>query len=285
VYWTDRYGFVYSTPVAGGATTTLASGQDIPYGVAVDATSVYFTDYGSTSTNGSVMKVSIGGGAVTTLTTSERYPEGIAVDGSYAYFADYGWCTACSPTVCCTGGIWKVPIGGGTESAVAVALSGPMNLALDASNVYFVENNSAGHGAGAFRVAKTGGTPFYLGTGNLTGGIALDLTDTHLYITNGDGAFGSLGSVFKLPVGGGASTSFASGQNQPVGIALDSTRAYWSDEYAGAVMSAQLSGGAPVTLASGSCTTNVAVDASCVYWTESLCVTGATGGVKKIAKP
>jgi hypothetical protein len=211
---------------------------------------------------------------------------GIAVNGSNVYWADYGTCTSCSPSVCCTGGIWTTPTGGGTVAALAVALSGPMNLVLDGSYAYFVENNSSGGGAGLFRVSKSGGTPLYLGSGTFSGGLALDTTDTNLFFSNGNGPFGSLGSITKISIFGGAETTFASSQNQPMGIAVDSTRAYWADQSAGTIMTSTLSGGSPSTLASGgTCTTSVALDSSCVYWTESLCFTNAIGAVKKIAKP
>jgi hypothetical protein len=43
-------------PLGGGTPTTIASGQSSPVGIAVDATSVYWTNNGS-GTAGAVVKV------------------------------------------------------------------------------------------------------------------------------------------------------------------------------------------------------------------------------------
>ena len=50
----NQGGEVMKVPLGGGTPTTLASGQSTPMGVAVDATSVDWTNTGS---GGSVMKV------------------------------------------------------------------------------------------------------------------------------------------------------------------------------------------------------------------------------------
>jgi hypothetical protein len=71
----------------------------------------------------------------------------------------------------------------------------------------------------------------------------------------------------KVPVGGGTPVTLVSGQNQPLGIAIDATNIYWTN-YGGTVMKVPLGGGMPTTLASGQQPTYIAVDATSVYWTN-----------------
>jgi hypothetical protein len=78
-------------PVGGGSTTTLASGQDGPSEIAVDSTSVYWTNYGAgTAMAGTVMKVPLGGGSPTTLASGQTRPYGIAVDSTSVYWTMVG---------------------------------------------------------------------------------------------------------------------------------------------------------------------------------------------------
>jgi len=86
---------------SGGVSTTLASGQNVPFGIVVDATTVYWTNYAG----GTVMKVPIGGATPTTLASGQNSPYGIAVDATSVFWTTY------------TGGaVMSVPTGGGTPT-------------------------------------------------------------------------------------------------------------------------------------------------------------------------
>ena len=64
----------------------LASGLGQPAYIAVDATNVYWTDFGNDPLEGNVMSVPISGGSPTELASGLTAPGGIAVDGTSAYW-------------------------------------------------------------------------------------------------------------------------------------------------------------------------------------------------------
>lgn len=128
-------GNVMKVSIAGGDPVTLASDQAHPSAVAVDATSVYWTNEANNIFEGAIMKIAIEGGTPVTLASQqEGVGDSIVVDATDVYWTGNSGGHAVS----------KVSIDGGPVTAVS---SGPNNgfaLALGANSLYWGEHTSGG---------------------------------------------------------------------------------------------------------------------------------------------
>jgi hypothetical protein len=213
VYWTDPpNGTVLRAALDGTNTTVLASGQASPSQVTFDRAYVYWTTY---VPDGAVMRVSHEGGTPTVLVTGQDHPYGVAVDGTSVYWGN--------DTV--AGAILKAPLGGGTPVLLAAPASAPVVIVLDGLFAYWTESVSP---ANVMKIGLNGGSPTVLATGSDPLGIAIDATT--IYWTDWN-----LQTINKLPIGGGPSTVIARSLNG-AGLTQDATSIYWIADMMGTVL-------------------------------------------------
>jgi hypothetical protein len=206
--------------------------------IAVDSNNVYWND------GSNINQVPIGGGSVLVLAPSGGGE--IAVDATFVYYMTSGG-----------GGIFKVPIGGGTPTSIDPGDNCTSSLAVDSTYVYFLCY-------GLFRVSKSGGPVTTLSTND---GFSMSLGNGNAYWAYPS----SNQSIFGIPVTGGTATALAQGVNTPMATAADSSNVYWTEgTNPGNVVQLSLSGGLPQTLASNQVIpTWMLVDATHVYWSGS----------------
>jgi hypothetical protein len=95
VYWVDvddaQLEPLLKLPPSGGAPVTLVSRSGMSGSLAIDATSVYWTEDSSQgATRGNVMKMALAGGTPVTLATDQHNPGAILVHGDSVYWANDG---------------------------------------------------------------------------------------------------------------------------------------------------------------------------------------------------
>ncbi len=285
---------------AGGTAVVLASSQDSPFAITLDATSVYWTNLGPLGGGkaairlpGSVVKMPIAGGTPTTLAGGQVGPVCIAVDATSVYWCDQGTCP--SDGGACNGAVMKVPLGGGAAVPLASVLR-PDGIAVDSTNIYWTDQGStvepyADSTAGTvMQMPLNGSSAVTLASGqNWPSAIAVD--GTNVYWTNSGGVDGTNGAVLTVAIGGGAVTVLAPNQDVPLALGLRGGSVYWANNgqditgSMGSIMKVAKGGGPSVMLATGSVPGALAVGEMDAYWTDDsygrdgVFVVPLTGGV------
>ena len=274
VYWTTGYNFadIWSCPVGGcKAPTTLAKGTS-PISVALDGTSLYWTDQAYFG-NAGVYACSTTGcnNTPTPLITNQSAPTGIAVDASNVYWTNAGTGTDGTIKLCDKASCSSV-------TTFATEQTFPNRIAVDASMLYWTSADTVRSWWKNGFAGNTSADVILSGQGV----VDLALDSTSLYWAN---VTSTESTVKRCALGscGGTTVTLAAGQGDLGRIALDTQNVYWLNKaYAGAVLACAKSGcNSPTVLASGQKNpSGIAVDDACVYWVNS-----ATGEVFRVAKP
>ncbi len=199
----------------GGLAVDLSGPQASPRGLDVTSQYVFFGTEDPDA--GSIQRVGVDGTGLTVLVPKTFGTKDVVTDGVNVYWAAFG-----------AGRIEKVPIAGG-PAAVVTKTIGPFGLAVFSNLVFYTNHVPYDAGGSVGRVNDDGTGDSILAPGDNPRAIAVD--GNYAYWTNdGDG------TVARVPVGGGAVTTLATGQTQPWGIALDDKFVYWCAKGAGLVL-------------------------------------------------
>jgi len=265
VYFSDQArGTIERVDKAGGNGGVLASDQDAPYGVAVSGEHVYWSNFVD---DGAVMRVSIEGGEAMLVAEATR-PRTVAVVDDQIYWGTFQ---------VDTGRVMRVPVALDEEPvAMAEMLGGVADLVVGEDRVFFTAHAETGvvfllpppEAPPIGGVFGTTADPFEPEV--LTAGVAepwgIALQGSTVLWINGMGmAENEPQSVLSISTAGGPRTVLAPGQTNPWDVAVDGEYIYWTDYTE--VKALPLAGGEPIVLAELQTNArSIVVDEQWVFW-------------------
>jgi hypothetical protein len=238
VYWADGNfptGHVGSVAVTGAQPTTIAQ-TDEPIGVAIDATNIYWSTFGSSDNPvGTIVKQPLLGGSPTVLATGLATVGPIAIDDTNVYWSDMFGAVAYVPIA--TGAVTTLVPAQYTLPANTILDDTPAAIAVANGNVYWTSSPLDGSSPGTIdSVATTGGSVSVVATpATRPLGVAVD--DTFLYwsevgtITEtglGTPPTADQGSLSRVQLVGGALQVLATGATYPVGPVVSDNALYYA---------------------------------------------------------
>jgi hypothetical protein len=258
-------------PIAGGTPTVQAWAQKHTTALTSDAHSIYWANAGTrqglegSGNDGSIVSMPIAGGASTVLADGQTAPTAIAVDDQNVYWTTLGPLVLFSDgstRASGNGGVWAIPIGGGTPVLLASGLSYPGPLAAGNGTVVFAVS-FPGSGSELMKVARSGGAATVIAlTEHTIGSIVLD--SGTVYWTEDDSPTIDVsrndGRVRSAALTGGFAATLADQQPGPFGLLLIGDQLYWAaaggfnnatSENSGGIWRVPAAGGTPAAIVSG----------------------------------
>lgn len=236
--------------IRGFCTSTLATDQEGPGPIAVDASHVYWVNEHA----GTIVKARPDGSGVMKLADAPG-ATALALDGGYAYWGGTD--------------VGKVPLNGGTPVTIATPTGVVQKIGVQDSSVYWLDDN------GPERVWVDGSEQETFDA--WASGSSFALTVDYAYWT----AYGSNGFLYRTPLQGGMREYLAVAP-YAYDFAVSGGIVYWTENYNPASVYALIDG-RQTTLAYAYGATRAAADEEFLYWIEDK-VTG-TYSIERVSLP
>ncbi len=195
---------------------TIATGWSQLFGIAVDDTHVYFSEYNAP--NGTVLKVSKNGGAVDELAGQQSDPKYVTARGGFVFYNS-------------NTGVMSVPSSGGTSPTALVTETGVTTVAANDTHVFWLNRDKGT--LGRMTLAGTDLTTLVTlvpGAGNEKMAESIALNDTHVFFATIDDSVKA--RVLTVAQDAAADTTpdeLVKDQQGGVGsLAADADNVYWS---------------------------------------------------------
>jgi hypothetical protein len=247
-------GTIKSIPKTGNLETLLYQGGDAPQQITLNNDYLYWLEgghIGEVEGFGRIAKISVNGGEDTTVITGiNRDSPPIAVKNSYLFIADK-W------------RIKKVPVNGGTVETLAAADDRIENIAVDDSNLYWIENPISQ----VRKVPINGGMVTTLSTWFKKMGQPGPIRTRNGYVYWIDHFF----TIEKVSVEGGPTVILATDLPYLNDLVVDDAAVYFSEHGTGAIKKMSIYGGPISTLTiqpSLFSPRHLAIDDQNLYWVD-----------------